>query len=376
MGALSGCVARGSGGFPIKKFEILMIWKAISTVLRWQFYAKSNKSIVIFLHVFICVSSMLVKYTLLDVLELHEYLEKIWNIRTDVKIGIFPIPILSWLGFRIFKQNWENPNEIGMVGQSVSMVVRWILQMNSQSCSSRNVRWHKPGLNVGYMYSWPGIFLRGEITVPCKRSERKICRNQWILANFNDQIVKFCFRQISGQNFSPSFYCSYVSENFVNKVMNQNKILRHDEFHVGCRKFRVIKTKFRFFEGKFHFGETKYCFMERKFRTRLGRELFNWAVMSCSIRVRIVYKSWSPFLVSSIKSLVQKTSSLTHRLQAPDRFCKKDENLFRFFPWQCFALAFSLKALLYLQSFRNGHPRKSNERLEPFHFNCKACNTL
>ena len=40
------------------------------------------------------------------------------NIRTDVKIGIFPIPITYWSGFRIFKQNRGNPDEIGMVGQS------------------------------------------------------------------------------------------------------------------------------------------------------------------------------------------------------------------------------------------------------------------
>ena len=48
----------------------------------------------------------------------------------------------------------------------------------------------------------------------------------------------------------------------------------------------------------------------------------------------------------------------THRLLAPDRFCKKDEDLFCFFPWQCFTLAFSLKALLHLQSFQNDRPRK------------------
>ena len=56
--------------------------------------------------------------------------------------------------------------------------------------------------------------------------------------------------------------------------------------------------------------------------------------------------------VSSIKSSVEKTSSQTHRLLAPDRFCKKDENLFCFFPWQCFAVAFSLKALLHLKVFK------------------------
>ena len=129
----------------------------------------------------------------------------------------------------------------------------------------------------------------GEITVLCKRSEEEICRNQWILVNFDDQMAKQGDK--SKQNF-------VAWRNFV----------------PGWMKFRVIKTKFCFFEAKFRFSETKYCFVERKFRTRLGRELFNWADMSFSIRVRIVYESWSPFLVSSIKSSVQKTSSLTHRL--------------------------------------------------------------
>ena len=37
------------------------------------------------------------------------------NIRTDVKIGGFPILIAYWLEF---KENQENPDEITMVGQS------------------------------------------------------------------------------------------------------------------------------------------------------------------------------------------------------------------------------------------------------------------
>ena len=40
------------------------------------------------------------------------------SIKTDVKIGIFPIPIAYWSGFGMFKQNRENPDEIGMIGQS------------------------------------------------------------------------------------------------------------------------------------------------------------------------------------------------------------------------------------------------------------------
>jgi len=39
------------------------------------------------------------------------------NMKTDVKIGIFPIPIACSSGFGIFKQNLENPDEIGMVGK-------------------------------------------------------------------------------------------------------------------------------------------------------------------------------------------------------------------------------------------------------------------
>ena len=38
-----------------------------------------------------------------------------------VKIGIFPIPIACWSGFGIFNENRGNPDEIGMVGQSVGI---------------------------------------------------------------------------------------------------------------------------------------------------------------------------------------------------------------------------------------------------------------
>lgn len=53
------------------------------------------------------------KYTIFYVLVIQKY-----NIRTDVKIGIFPIPIACWSGFGISNQNWGNPDEIGMAGQS------------------------------------------------------------------------------------------------------------------------------------------------------------------------------------------------------------------------------------------------------------------
>ena len=48
MGAPIGCAASGSRGVFRKKIEILMIWEAIPSVLRGQFYAKSNELIVIF----------------------------------------------------------------------------------------------------------------------------------------------------------------------------------------------------------------------------------------------------------------------------------------------------------------------------------------
>ena len=58
------------------------------------------------------------KYTLLGVY--NEYLKNSFeNIRKDVKIRIFPILITYLAGFRIFKQNQENPDKIGMVGQSI-----------------------------------------------------------------------------------------------------------------------------------------------------------------------------------------------------------------------------------------------------------------
>ena len=37
------------------------------------------------------------------------------NIKTDIKIRIFPITIADWLGFGVYKQNRENSYEIKMV---------------------------------------------------------------------------------------------------------------------------------------------------------------------------------------------------------------------------------------------------------------------
>ena len=41
----------------------------------------------------------------------------------DVKIRIFPISITGWSGFGILKKDWGDPDEIGMVGQSVSIML-------------------------------------------------------------------------------------------------------------------------------------------------------------------------------------------------------------------------------------------------------------
>ena len=83
-------------------------------------------SILFFLFLFqavyisVCRVSVSVKYTLLGVLNLCYPNNVFENIKTDVKIGIFPILIAYWSGFGIFKQNRENPNEIRIVGQSGS----------------------------------------------------------------------------------------------------------------------------------------------------------------------------------------------------------------------------------------------------------------
>ena len=46
--------------------------------------------------------------------------------KTDAKIGIFPIPIVYWLGFGIFKQNRENPDTTKTVGQSPYVAIFFV----------------------------------------------------------------------------------------------------------------------------------------------------------------------------------------------------------------------------------------------------------
>ena len=178
------------------------------------------------------------------------------------------------------------------------------------------------------------------------------------------------FQTKSGKNFSAFIVLMSAKFHKQGDESKQNFVAWRN-FMLPGRNFISLKQSFAFLKWNFVSWKGNFIqdWVENCSVGQIGDVTF-------SIRVRIVYKSWSRSLVSSIKSSVQKTSSLTHRLQAPDRFCKKDENLFRFVPWQCFALAFSLKALLYLQSFWNGRPRKSNKRCKPFHFNCKARNAL
>ena len=60
------------------------------------------------------------------------------KIRTDVKIRIFLIPIAYWSGFRIFKENQENPAEIGKVGQSDIVLQRPYRSKKAFNCYFEN----------------------------------------------------------------------------------------------------------------------------------------------------------------------------------------------------------------------------------------------
>ena len=69
-----------------------------------------------------CISVSVIsklEYILCYIVFLYKYHKNSFEkIKTDVKIGIFPILITCWSEFRTFKQNWENADEIGMVEQS------------------------------------------------------------------------------------------------------------------------------------------------------------------------------------------------------------------------------------------------------------------
>ena len=121
-------------------FEILVLWNAISSVLRGQILSKMfSKSIVLFMLIFIGVTSrrssqfyfiqvvlflkllwvsLSSKYKLC-VVSLHEYHKKISeNFRTTVEIWNFPIPNAYWSGFGIFEQTAKDRDEIRMIKES------------------------------------------------------------------------------------------------------------------------------------------------------------------------------------------------------------------------------------------------------------------
>ena len=127
---LKGRAARTVWGHsPPENFELLILWNAISGVLRGQFLSKMfTKSIVIlslFLFAWFWVQVLdFILYYFVQFLKFsgHQFLLSIicyvflYKYRKssfgNVKIGIFfPTLITYWSGFRIFKQNWENPDE-------------------------------------------------------------------------------------------------------------------------------------------------------------------------------------------------------------------------------------------------------------------------
>ena len=135
-----GNPSRGVWGHaPPENFEILVLWNAISSVLRGQILSKMfSKSIVLFMLIFIGVTSrkssqfyfvQVVRFwncsgyhfqlSILCVVSLYEYQKNSFeNFRTTVEIWNFPIPNAYWSGFGIFQQNRKDPDEIRMIKES------------------------------------------------------------------------------------------------------------------------------------------------------------------------------------------------------------------------------------------------------------------
>ena len=133
--AVKGPTTRGVWGHaPSENFEILVLWNAISSVLRGQILSKMfSKPIVLFMLIFIGVTSrrssqfyfiqvvrflkllwisLSAKYTLCGVIE---------NFRTTVEIGNFNflIPNAYWSGFgTVFEQNRKDPDKTRMIKES------------------------------------------------------------------------------------------------------------------------------------------------------------------------------------------------------------------------------------------------------------------
>ena len=138
--AVKGPTTRGVWGHaPPENFEILVLWNAISSVLRGQILSKMfSKSIVLFMLIFVGVtsrrSSQFYLYkscgfwncsgyhfqlSILCVVSLYEYHINLFeNFRKTVEIRNFPIPNTYWSGFGIFEQNRKDPDEIRMTKES------------------------------------------------------------------------------------------------------------------------------------------------------------------------------------------------------------------------------------------------------------------
>ena len=132
--AVKGPTTRGVWGHaPPENFEILVLWNAISSVLRGQILSKMfSKSIVLLMLIFIGVtlrrssqfyfiqvvrflncSGYHFQLSILCVVSLYEY-----HTSMSVEIWNFLIPNAYWSGFGIFEQNRKDPDEIRMIKES------------------------------------------------------------------------------------------------------------------------------------------------------------------------------------------------------------------------------------------------------------------
>ena len=131
-----GASHEGGRHAPPENFEILVLWNAISSVLRGQILSKRFLNQLSFLCLFLLawlraevVNFILYKLwgfwncfgyhfhrSILCVVSLYEYRKNsVENFRTTVEIWNFPIPNAYWSGFGIFEQNRKDPDEIRMI---------------------------------------------------------------------------------------------------------------------------------------------------------------------------------------------------------------------------------------------------------------------
>ena len=139
--AVKGPTSRGVWGHaPPENFEILVLWNAISSVLRGQILSKMfSKSILLFMLILTGVTSR--RSSQFYFIQVVRFLKLLWislsakntlcgvivwvchknsfeNFRTTVKTWNFLIPNAYWSRFGIFEQNWKDPDEIRMIKKS------------------------------------------------------------------------------------------------------------------------------------------------------------------------------------------------------------------------------------------------------------------